>query len=983
MLGFFKKKSTPAPVEPTPAPVVAPEPEPVGPREPAALFPVVPSVGEMASFLRALTRERRSLAGILGNLARGLSSPRAMEWAATLPRDMAPPPELSSLGVRVLPNTLAAFALLVDAELGHEPSVTPLAVATALEFFGQEPSTWVYDEPLASLRAQMPGPLLESLRNLREKRTALDILEDLGRDSGSERVQAWVQELRPRVVSGHFRVNDEQLALEKVLEGAGHPINHHTLMAICLFIDLEVGNLKHDQLEELAASADTIDSSMYAMVATAGAFGLTLAGYAVDEMVDEPTPVLTALAEASHGAMLACFRKPGSSGRWWEPLSTAEDCQEAARFGLEFTGLILAHFDQLDDVTDEGLEYLLEDSRRVMACFSEGDRWRWRRLERTDSRAGFASRVLAREREYRSGDPVTWLGGSLDLPDLGMWPPSLVELDVGSLLGWTDSVTREFLGLRRLALALRHVARNPLPGRTSARLNPHLMEPVLEFLLSPRGAGLLEPVVGGPTREGLVRLIQRDQTVDFLLLRPLARALEQGLPLDWLGPLLMLNLCLNEQVQLGGSVKQYDGARLRQLVFQRSLDRLLSEDPRARLAAAQLLGVRELVTDTNTRLSLEYELGQLLEDPDPEVVRPAAQGLVRLALLEQLPLPSLVEVGSAPMPGQLAEAGGANLSDELLAKYSEDLEAWVGELAEKDELAPLELTFTDAQGRVDAVKAAPLVTLLASVEEGCRADDTSEARRYFMLSTEEELVSVGLAFARSFSALAENLSRNLADLVLGMKPSDLMLEHQLMLEEVNDKLADRLGGYPYYGGLGRSIHIHHFKPHDRWGVWWWEPQPPKPHRRRENTLLKQLVEMVRRVDGTSVRLLRLVSTPGLALTGLDTYEPHVITQRRVDPRNLELLLVPQARFIPLTTWWEEALAGELAAAEAEATAALLALYQGGEKGLAFAARRERVKPTAARPRVRLERGDLERAAPGLAAKFNLPASAVAAALRGV
>ncbi len=961
MLGFFKKKSAPAPsVEPVVVAEVAPEP--VLPREPAPLFVDLPSVGEMAAFLRSLTRERRSIAGILGNLARGLSSSRALEWASTLPRDLAP---VVVEGVRVLPNTLSAFALLVDAELGNGPDMSPGAVATALEFFGQLPPS--FD------RGLVHEGLVETLRGLRERRTALDILEDLGRDSGSERVQAWVQELRPLVVSGHFRVNDEQLALEKVLEGAGHPINHHTLMAVCLFIDLEVGNLKHDQLAELAAAADTIDSSMYAMVATAGAFGLSLAGYAVDDMIDEPTAALTALTLASRGALLACFRKPGSSGRWWEPLATAEDCQEAARFGLEFTGLVLAHFDQLDDVTEEGLDYLLEGGRRVMGCFVDGDRWRWRPVE---SRAGFAGRVMAREREYRAGDTLTWSGGSLELTDLSA---SLVELDVGSLLGWTDSVTREFLGLRRLALALRHVARNPLPGRTSVRLNPHLIEPVLDFLLSPRGAGLLEPVVGAATREGLVRLIQRDQTVDFLLLRPLARALEQGLPLDWLGPLLMLNLCSNDQIQLGGAVKQFDGARLRQLVFQRTLDRLISDDSRSRLAAAQLLTVRELVTDTNTRLSLEYELGQLLEDPDPELVRPASQGLVRLALLDQLPLPSLVEVGSAPMPGQLSVESG--LSDELVEKYSADLDAWVAELAEKDELAPLELAFTDAQGRVDAVKAAPLVTLLASVEEGCRADDTSEGRRYFMLATEEELVTVGLAFARSYSALADNLSRNLADLVLEMKPADVMLEHQLMLEEVNDKLADRLGGYPYFGGLGRTIHIHHFKPHDRWGVWWWEPQPPKPHLRRENTLLNQLVEMVRRVDASSVRLLRLVSAPGMALTGLDTYEPHVITQRRVDPRNLELLLVPQARFVPLTTWWEEALAGELQAADA--TAALLALYQGGEKGLAFAARRERVKPSAVRPRVRLERADLERAGPGLAAKFSLPETAVSAALRGV
>jgi hypothetical protein len=329
------------------------------------------------------------------------------------------------------------------------------------------------------------------------------------------------------------------------------------------------------------------------------------------------------------------------------------------------------------------------------------------------------------------------------------------------------------------------------------------------------------------------------------------------------------------------------------------------------------------------------------------------------------------------------EAGGGNLTDELLEEYEKDLVAWVAELGQKDELAPMQLAFTDEQGRVDPVKAAPVVTLLAAVQEGCRADATHEARRYFMLATEEELFSVGLAFARSFAALAENLNLTLADLVLSMRPGDVLLEQRLLLEDVNERLADRLGGFPYFGGLGRSIHIHHFKPHDRWGVWWWEPKPPEPDRRRENTLLKQLADMVRRVDASRVRLLRLVSAPGLALEGLDTYEPHVITQRRVDPRNLEILLVPQARFVPLTAWWEESLAGELAASELEALAALLALYQGGDKSLAWAARKERVKPLASRPRVRLERGDLEKAAPGLASKFGLPESAVRAALRGV
>ena len=48
-------------------------------------------------------------------------------------------------------------------------------------------------EPVGRARSVFdPGPR----RNLRERRTALDILEDLGRDSGSERVQAWLGILR-------------------------------------------------------------------------------------------------------------------------------------------------------------------------------------------------------------------------------------------------------------------------------------------------------------------------------------------------------------------------------------------------------------------------------------------------------------------------------------------------------------------------------------------------------------------------------------------------------------------------------------------------------------------------------------------------------------------------------------------------------------------------------------------------------------------
>lgn len=328
-----------------------------------SLFAEVPATSAMADFLHQVTHERRRVPQILASLARSASPAtvaRAEEIAATWPAVAPPDPAVAALGRicagaghRVNADALHAFCLLLELEHGGEARVSAGSAMAVADLFGiqLDEATWsqelgafgAYAEARAAADEPATARLVAHLRD--QRRSPLDILDDLGRDTGSRRVAAATRHLRPLLPGGRLRVNDEQQALLPLLQASGRPVHPETMLALCLFVDLETGDLPLDRAEALPAGAGAWDTSIYAMLVVAGAFGLKLEACTVEgDSAGDEAEVVGRLAARAEGGLLACFRRPGDSARFWEWLRDEDGFRRAESAGLDFSGLLVAHF---------------------------------------------------------------------------------------------------------------------------------------------------------------------------------------------------------------------------------------------------------------------------------------------------------------------------------------------------------------------------------------------------------------------------------------------------------------------------------------------------------------------------------------------------------------------------------------------------------------------------------------------------------------
>ncbi|MEW6281941.1 MAG: hypothetical protein AB1758_25275, partial [Candidatus Eremiobacterota bacterium] len=916
------------------------EAAPLDPLQAASLFDSVPTVGEMSAFLRRLT-ERRSVATVLANLARALPSPRGLELVQKgFELSPAQLERLGQLAPNLQPATLGAFCVLVDLESGRDPlGLSAEALATLAEFFG-----------FGTGNGSADRAMLERLQGLRTRRSAVDALEDLARESGSRRVDAFVQAVRPEMPLGHFRVNDELLSLGKLLEAAGRAVNPHTLMALAMFCDVEVGNVTRADVSQLARSAESFDSSMYAMMTAAGAFGMTLSAFALDQVEDD----LGALAAWSEGGLLACYRKPQVRGRWWEHLRGPDEVRQIRELGLDFEGVILAHPPLLEGLTNADLDCLLA-AGSLVAGFLHGEEHRLLRVEGAVDYSAFDGRVLA-ALEAPTGDPeeLQLSGQRVVLPNLAGFPATLRELDMGGLLGWREALSARLVRLRQLARAARRALRSP--SRVSVRRNPDRLTPWLTYLESHRADSLLEGLVARTTREGVLRELLRDTSVDFYLHEELAR-LGQTAP-ETAALVLLYFLLVSDAVRLGGGLKQFDPGRLRTLVF----SRLTEGMPQAPVALARLMATAELNSDSNARLMAEYELSQLAATSDLDAASAALEGLIRLSLVEQNPLPQLVDVGP---PGQ--ESFDRTLDPAEVERSLEEIGRWLEEERSRDELAPLGLPFTDSEGRLVTDKARPLAERMAAVAQASREDDSLRRRRYYCLVPSQRLTLMGKALIESWRHLARTMGRSPERLAQDPNPAAILQEHRLLMEDPDASMRASWGGCPYLGGDERNT-IYHLTPEEGWGVWTFQPKPPGPPERRESRFFRDLVELSRRVELDQVEVLRIDER----VEGLTTFDPWISTSKRVDLRWVEVLDVAQARFVPLTAFLSDLLAYGYRD-EGPALRALLELTRGGPGSVAFTAAAQAVSADAPRYRVQeLDEEARERAARRLVTTLELP-----------
>lgn len=851
-------------------------------------------MAEMAAFLGELVGGRRDVAATLRSLARAAGSKAGLELARQKLTSDSDALRALLKDSKLRPETAAAFAYLADAELGNasgqgfsDQALAVVARLFELEHDGPEPSS----------------ELLEKLSGTQKSRSALDVLEDLGHDLDSKRTLAFAEALRPRLPAGHFRVSDEHRALVPLLSSTGYRVNPHTVMGLCLFVDVEVGNISKEHLASLAEAADTFDSSMYAMVATAGAFGLPLVGLAADDPEQEPEEILESLIQVVPDGLLACFHKPGEEGRWWELLKTQDDARRALSLGLDFVGIVLGR--------------------------AEGD----------VSSAG------------------------------------LTRLDDRRLLGWSDALSRDTLRLRWMRSALRRVLAGPVP-RVSVRSENELALKVADFWLATHGRTLTEGLVESGTLEKLAALLGHDHSLDFLFHQSLAEMLRDDVAPAWASMRVLHAMCRSDRIQLEGAVKHYDPPRLATLVHQRAGQCLTSEEPRVRELTALLCATEEMVTDANARMLVEFELSELLRDPEPAVVRASVEGLVRLCLREAVPLPALLRLGKAELA-----LGKERLKTDEVEAVLEEMKAWVEEQSEKDELARLDLPFTDADGNLQKEKALPLAELMAALVRASREDSSRKGHRYYLLVPAERLRRLGQGLLESFRKLARSLDKSVHRMATTTSGADLLLEYKVMLEQSDE------ASLPVLGGRSEPTLVYHFAPYVESGVWTVEPDPPNPPRKWRSLLFAELVELARRIDLKEVRLVRLVPTAEDALAGLDTFEPSFTTVKKFWAKQMEVLQVRQARFVPFLLELA-ATGGSEDEQEWTATQAVLALLQGGERALGWRRFLERAggepEPEAEPPREIADELRLQ-LAQELAVKFGMAAGGeerVAAILKG-
>jgi hypothetical protein len=412
---------------------------------------------------------------------------------------------------------------------------------------------------------------------------------------------------------------------------------------------------------------------------------------------------------------------------------------------------------------------------------------------------------------------------------------------------------------------------------------------------------MLDGLVHPDTLEGLLTVLEEDRSLDFQFYGPLADALRSSERLDWLALPVVLRLCEDDSLKLRGKLKQFDGSRLATLMRQRLSDQLFSEEPEVRLTAAQLLATRDGAGEGQARVLAEDMLASVLEDTDNVLVAAATEGLVRLVLLEQLP--GLVDVSASTLQATQED----NLDRDEVQRQMEQIRLWVADLARKDELEPLKLPFTDQQGKVVDEQALPIAETLAAAQQACRLDKSHLDHLYLVVEPESEARELGLELVESFRKLARTEKKTMLEL-MREGAERVLLYHKDWLDETQKP--------PVLGGWRGASTIFHQSPGQEVGVWI-ESGKPSP-------LFLELVERRRR--GVAIRLLRLVEEGCKPPRGMDVIEHSYRTDRAFEPRQLHLLQIRSARWVPLVLELYSFMPADLPMEERPRLAALLDLY---------------------------------------------------------
>lgn len=969
------------------------------------VFQSVPPVAQMTAFLRAITHQRRSALAILASL-RSSASPQAEAGIVALQGLFRPHYEFAHPGVQgiqrlleragktISPPVLHAFCLFLDLESGlltpdrleaesaqGALPLSPVALLMVAEYFGLRVSEHDWEDQFAGLGVSLREVRIQSsssevmlaldkLHSQRDQRTPVQILEQIALESNSRRASSFAQVLKERLPDGKLSLNDEQLALLALLSASGRKYQANSVVALCLFVDAEVGFLSEADLEQLTRSSETVDTSMYAMVAVAGAFDVQLRGLVIEEGEEADTPSLCALVEQSQAGLLAGFRMPDQTNHYWRWLRSADDARGALAGEMQFTRMVLGSFSILDQLSEPDLAQIAEAGHDLVANFqSDLDRALvWRRLSRISDKEwrspavdgrrtafsfieGFSAFHFSRmvmaalekvepeallgrrnvvvvhldnreNRHYRHLERVdsvedldppphsghVWKGQVVRFPDVSRLPATMRELGQEALLGRSEPLSQELRQLEWIHDSLFGILTR-LPEYSSLSAKPELLERVRKSLWSSQASAILTGLMDPKTRDGLSANLKGAAAYDFRLYKPMLEGGAGDEQLEFMGLRLMYEMCRSDVVSTEGYFKHYDASRFRSLIHNRLCEMVDSEDPKVRAMAIRLMATADEVPDRSARLVVEYELNRALSDPDPKVARAAAEGLVRLALMDVVPLPEMVElariaVEEKPRKAVLQEPEivegaipGMDLDEQR--RIDAEIRRWVKDMKVVDARRAKGLPITDGEGEIVDKLLFPLVQVIAGLNTACRNDESLQKRRYFCVVPAQELESVRGAVLDSWKVMALSQGKRLSEVMAAASPAEVFLDYRFFVEDNAEALKRELGATPYFGGPEDPMTIYQFRPAELVSVF----------RRRESSFVSQvmeesrffldLLELSECEDPRTLRILRLSSAGGTSLAELESHLAVFTTERSLDPRTVEIFQLHRLRFAPL------------------------------------------------------------------------------------
>lgn len=838
------------------------------PVERKLLASAAPSVAQLGAVLRATLLDRRDVLTIMEDLVATLSAASARK-VATLREKLGTRLSLQTQAVQWLQEDLGdqrtgfgsgvttALALLLDMEMERitaddvglvgegrrrlETSWEALVQVARLHGKVLDPSEWQErfvraglpfpEVPDAEPDPALKAALLKMLGRLK-RRDPLAVLGNLVRESPGARIeQAWKAWKALDVTVPTDRLE----GLEAYREFLGlheRRVGIDTLMAICLYAEIESGLLTVDEFEEWLKGERRVGLSPAAMQAVGSAFDLELLALSLPRPLGGGEDMVDDFLGVSQGKVLQGLRNLDQPVRTFRLLQAGQEV--APMPGWEPSGEYVFCTTTVDRLTPEEVRLFLDMGNQFLACFqADVDRRKlWRRLsldvvgEGTDLTFvegfriyHFQNRIVAWVEEGRPGGepsrspdlyrdhrgrlhyhhperpPVeeTSLEKTslcLVFPAIDTLPGLLLEIAPERVApggAGSSGPGRDESRLEILHQALRVVlARRPELGPA---LSDRGLTAIIKQFEHPRVKPEVHRFVDEATIEGLLKrfLDPRRPTFEYRLYEPLVQGLRYPELLDFVSLGLIYELSGNRFVQEAGYLRNFPRPLFRASLRNRVLAMLESKHAEVRQHACCLMATSACVGAEAERAVVAYELTKQLDAPEPQVVTEASRSLARLGLEKVLPIPTLWD---CTLP---ADRGGGPKRDETVqaefAKLAQEVRDW-----EMHVHAMLRGSTYAPEGRAPVGVARgvrDLGWLLARARSGLRLE-RNEGRasrgRIFLLVTDDGLLRLLIRFLASWDSFAHSRGITLDEVARRLPGRETLEEYRLYV-----------GGNPEFG----------------------------------------------------------------------------------------------------------------------------------------------------------------------------------------